>query len=498
MTPRELRKKVLERCRDDCVYYAETYVHIENKDDPNNLIIPLKLWDGQRNALLSIVMHRLNAILKARQLGITWLVLCEASRLLLCWSGRTVVALSRTEDEAKELVRRLAVIFRYMPELIAEDKNVPPGWCGPVFFAKTMDLTVTFPGEPESTFKAFPSSPNSGRSFTADLVILDEWAFQQWAEEIWKALFPVVNRTTGGRVIGLSTIERGTLFEEIFTNPDNGFNKIFLPWNTDPTRDKAWYMRTLAAMGEDKTLQEYPATVEEALTVPGGAFFPEVKKETHEREIEDAFWRLPVSRYACVDYGLDMFSVHWVAVNSAGKARVYREFDSANLTIGQACDAFRTQCAEERIASVLAPPDLWNREQVNGRSRAQLFSDGGMTLVKTSNDFAAGCAGLKSWLLPIKGEDPGLTFEKGAAPNLFRCLQKIQKDEKRPDVYAKQPHNLTHDIDSLRCFAVWWVYAPDSRAKKNKSSWEPDLFEDYENADEAGKAYLIEKYGDPF
>ncbi|MEG1276273.1 MAG: hypothetical protein RSD27_11400, partial [Ruthenibacterium sp.] len=208
MTPRELRKKVLERCRDDCVYYAETYVHIENKDDPNNLIIPLKLWDGQRNALLSIVMHRLNAILKARQLGITWLVLCEASRLLLCWSGRTVVALSRTEDEAKELVRRLAVIFRYMPELIAEDKNVPPGWCGPVFFAKTMDLTVTFPGEPESTFKAFPSSPNSGRSFTADLVILDEWAFQQWAEEIWKALFPVVNRTTGGRVIGLSTIER--------------------------------------------------------------------------------------------------------------------------------------------------------------------------------------------------------------------------------------------------------------------------------------------------
>ena len=27
--------------------------------------------------------------------------------------------------------------------------------------------------------------------------------------------------------------------------------------------------------------------------------------------------------------------------------------------------------------------------------------------------------------------------------------------------------------------------------------WEPDLWEDYENADEAGRAYLYQKYGGP-
>lgn len=495
MNLQELRQKTLEKCRTDPVFYVSSFVKIENKDDPAQLIVPFKLWEGQKKALVEIANNRLNVILKARQLGITWLVLSEASRLLLCWTGRTAVALSRSEDEAKELVRRLSVIFRNMPELVAEYGNVPEGWVGPVFSAKTMELTVSFPDGPESSFKAFPSSPNAGRSFTADLVLLDEWAFQQWADDIWKALFPVVNRTTGGRAIGLSTIDRGTLFEEVFTNPDNGFHKIFLPWNTDPSRDSAWYARTLAALGEDKTLQEYPATIEEALTVPGGAFFPEVKKETHEKD--DDFFKGSISRYCCMDYGLDMCSLHWVAVNSAGKARVYREFESPNLTIGEVCDAFRTQNAGEKLAGILAPPDLWNREQVGGRSRAQLFSDGGMTLVKTSNDFPAGCAGLKSWLR-VGPDGPGLTFEKGAAPNLFRCLQKIQKDDKRPDVYAKQPHNLTHAVDSLRCFCVWWVYAPETEEVKNKAVWEDDLYEDYDRADAAGKEYLLAKYGNPF
>ena len=167
-------------------------------------------------------------------------------------------------------------------------------------------MKIQFPKGPESTLKAFLSSPGAARGFTADLVILDEWAFQQFAEEIWASIFPVVNRPNGGMVIGLSTIKLGTLFEEIFTNPDNGFNKLFLPWYADPTRDKAWYNRTLGALGEDKTLQEYPASVEEALSVPGGVMFPEVKKETHETA-DDVPQR--ARRYVAIDYGLSLIHI---------------------------------------------------------------------------------------------------------------------------------------------------------------------------------------------
>ena len=36
------------------------------------------------------------------------------------------------------------------------------------------------------------------------------------------------------------------------------------------------------------------------------------------------------------------------------------------------------------------------------------------------------------------------------------------------------------------------------RLMGERAHWEDDLFEDYENADEQGKAYLISKYGNPF
>ena len=186
----------------------------------------------------------------------------------------------------------------------------------------------------ESKFQAFPSSPGVGRSFTANLIIFDEWAFQQFAREIWQGGFPTINRPNGGKVIGLSTIERGSLFEELFTDPDNGFNKIFIPWNADPRRDDEWYERTKRALG-DLITAEYPASIEEALTVPGGAYFPEVRRASHE-VAEPLEGKL--RRYVSIDYGLDMLSVHWIAIDLKGDAQVYREYDSPNMTITQAAE----------------------------------------------------------------------------------------------------------------------------------------------------------------
>lgn len=492
MTPNEIRQYEVDYCRDNILYYIKNYVHIEDKD-AEELIQPFSLWPAQEEAVESLISHRLNVLLKARQLGFSWLALAIASHLLRCWTGRTVIMLSRTEEEAKELIRRLAVIFRYMP-LIAEYNNIPPGWDGPVFKATALQLEILFPDGPVSVAKAFPSSPGAVRSFTADLLIFDEWAFQQFAREIWTSAYPSINRPTGGRFIGISTIERGSLFEEIFTDPDNGFNKIFIPWSADPRRDEEWYETSKRALG-DKMTQEYPATIEEALEVPGGAYFPEV---THKTHVTTKFPEGNVRNYVCIDYGLDMFSAHWVAVDEKGKGLVYREYDSPDKTIGQACDILQDLSKDEEIELWLAPPDLWNRSQVTGKSRALTFAEYGINLTKTLNKLEDGCAAMKEWLRPI-GDDnkASLQFLDGATPNLYRCLQKIQKDKHRPNVYAKEPHDLTHDVDSLRCFCVYWT-APASPSKgKADKKWTADMYEDYENASEADKLMLIKKYGEP-
>lgn len=446
-------------CKDHIDYFVDHYGHIEDKD-AEGVIIPFEMWKEQREALQMMHKSRLTCVLKARQIGFTWLALHEAAHMMLTTRGSTVIALSRREDEAQELIRRICVIFDNMPELVRREE-----WYGAKLDSTTMTATLTFPGGLESVIKAFPSAPGAGRSFTANLVILDEWGFQQYAREIWGAAFPTINRPTGGKVIGLSTIKRGSLFEEIWTGEGNNFQKIFIPWNADPRRTQEWYEQTKASIGEDLMHAEYPATPEEALMIPGGAFFPEVKDSTHITEwMPDA----PIQRYISLDYGLDALAALWHAVDARGRDTIYREVYQSGLIVHDAAIAIINASRGERINAIYAPPDLWNRNRDTGRSTAEIFNElfmkaGLPPMVRTSNDREQGWLDVKEWLRPVKetNEQTGeqkltarLQILNGSAPNLLRCLKGIQKDERNPNDAAKEPHELTHLPDSLRAFCA--------------------------------------------
>lgn len=496
LTMAEVRQIELDYCRDNIQYFIDTYGHIEDKD-AEELIQPFRMWKEQREALESIMNHRWNVILKARQLGFSWLVMHIVAHLLLTSSGKSAIGLSKTEEEAKELVRRLAVILRYMPQLVQEKDYEQRGWNGAVFRATALSLTIKFPDGTESTFKALASSPGAGRSFTVNLIVFDEWAFQQFAEEIWQGGFPTINRPSGGKVIGLSTIQRGSLFEQLFTDPDNGFNKIFIPWYADPRRDAEWYERTKRALG-DLITEEYPASIEEALMVPGGSYFPEVTRATHETDEYLGEKAVQVNRYCHIDYGLDMLSAHWTLVDSEGNTQTYRECDQSNLTASQAAQLLLKISADEYINGWLAPPDLWNRNRDTGKSTADIFAEYGISLIKVSNDMFNGCLLLKE-LLKVDEETGKCkhTFLKDTCPNAIRCLQKIQKDKTKPSIYAKEPHNLTHDVDSMRYFSVWWVTPAQKEKAKKKTKWPIDLIEDWKHANKEMKALMVKRFGEP-
>lgn len=459
-------------CRAHPDYFVERHCNIEDKDSAT-LLVPFRLWPMQRQALLELHEHRLNIILKARQLGITWLALAYAAYVLRFTPGSTVVALSRTEEEAKELVRRAGVLLGNMPALLRETP-----WEGPTWRASAMSAVVSHPDGRESVLKAFPAAMGASRSFTANLVILDEWAFQQFAREIWTAAFPTINRPTGGKVIGLSTIRRGTLFEDLWTAEDTGFHKIFLPWQADPRRTPAWYEQSCKALG-DLVLSEYPATPEEALTIPGGAYFPELKPEIH---LTDHMPAGNVKYYLSIDYGLDALAALWYAVDARGDAVVYRELYRSGLIVSEAAQAIAACSTGEPVTARFAPPDLWNRNRDTGRSTQEIFAACGLPLAMTSNDRVQGWLDVKEWLRPFDAvhEQTGQPYRtarlrllEGAAPNLWRCLRAIQKDERRPVDCATEPHELTHLPDSLRAFCAGRPCAPRVPARVEPKPFDP-------------------------
>lgn len=491
----EILRAEFDYCRNDVVYWANNYCVIEDKDSPE-IIIPFRGWEAQNQALCDFATFRLNLILKARQMGITWIALYFCTHDLIFNIGHTVVALSKTEDDAKELVRRMGVVLDNMPEILKG---------GGLTWKQTATSIFITDGKLTSTFKAFPASPSAGRSFTGNILLLDEWAFQEAAEEIWTSAYPTINRPTGGKVIGLSTIKKGTLFESLWIE-ENAFHKIFLSVFSDPRRTQEWYESTAKDLGV-KVKQEYPRTAEEALSNLGGSFFSEFDYSLHTC---DPF-KIPEdwTVYNTLDYGLDMFAHYKVAIDNDNVAYVFHEIYESGLIISEAADRVKlAELVEKEDGSVkdwykprlrLAPPDLWNRSQESGKSRALLFDEHGLELVKSNNDRQAGWLALKE-LLKERTAPNGERYVRlkifRTCRHLIRTLPQILIDEKNPDDCAKEPHELTHAPDALRYFAIYWTQPPETAAPK-KVKYRPDILQDYMNATEEERKLIIKKYGEP-
>ncbi len=467
----EARKEEYAYIKENPIYFIEEYVKIENKDGPSP-IVPFHLWPMQRQAVTSILSHRMNIILKARQLGITWLVLAIALHLMLTKEGASVVALSRTETEAKELVRRMSIMLSNLGAFVHTNSE---NWDWFTFKPKLGEIGIFKEGKPFSSFKVFASAGGAARSFTADLIIFDEWAFQKCAEEIWISGLPTVNRVGGGMVIGLSTMQQGTLFEKIWRH-NRRFNRIFLPWTADPSRDEAWYTRTKELMG-DLVLQEYPLTADEALSCPGGSFFSELKQNVH---ICNPF-PIPTSwrRYHSIDYGLDMLAGIWAAFDDEGNAYIYREIYESDLIIPVACSRMSTLENGEDIYARFAPPDLFGRSGETGKTRIEAFAENGFEFERASADREAGWSALKEWLrvyTDAEGKETSRLKIFSCCTNLIRTLFSIKTDKRRPSDCAREPHELTHAPDALRYLMVSRPNGGEAESPRDKWIAEAESF----------------------
>ena len=129
------QKAEWERCRRSPAYFMEH--HCQVYDATAWVWLPFGLWPAQREVLLDLEQHRLTVILKARQLGLSWLVVGWALWLMLFQPAATVLFFSKRDQEAVHL---LAFRLRGMldrlpdwlrPELIADnDHDVEVQWVG--------------------------------------------------------------------------------------------------------------------------------------------------------------------------------------------------------------------------------------------------------------------------------------------------------------------------------------------------------------------------------
>jgi len=239
--------------------------------------MPFRLWPAQAWVLWQFCLHRLIIILKARQLGISWLCCLYALWLVLFKRGQVVLLFSKGQRESVELLRRVGVLYERLPR-----------WLRLLLPRRTTNNTETMTWANGSSILSLPGT--GGRSFTASLVIVDEAAHIAQAREIYMAVKPTID--AGGQLIILSTANGlGNLFHQIWVKAEakaNGFTPIFLPWWTRPGRDAAWYEAQKAEYTDpDMIHQEYPATPREAFVASGRSRFHGSWIEAQEARVRE-------------------------------------------------------------------------------------------------------------------------------------------------------------------------------------------------------------------
>ena len=499
-----------EIAKKSCKHFIEWFVKIEDRDAVE-LAVPFTLWPNQVVALLSFINNRLNIVLKARQLGLTWLALAYAIWRMLFQPGYAVVAMSKREEDAKELARRVGFILKYLPPSIIREKKTGSKWNGLTWEATTLVVIINHPGKEPSIFNSLTSAQDSGRSLTASLVILDEWAFQQWAREIWAAAYPTINRPTGGQVIGLSTAKRMTLYEEIWRKATQGVNtfaRVFLPWNTDPRRTEEWYEQTKKDL-PNSYKAEYPNTPEEAFESADGIAFPEFSYDLHVIEpfkIPD-HWR----KWRAVDNGYtDSFAWYWYAVDEFGTVYIYREYTrepkDPKVSYSDQAKQVVLKTGPERVGFTVAGHDAWavhpltrSNNTPQGKSIIDFYIEGGVTdCLRAVTDRMFRKATYHEYLKPYYDENAEKITSKlkifNTCEKLIETLPQLLIDEKDPEKVMECAIDHWYDGAGYGLIA-YHSNRTELVSTTDYSGLEDDILEDLENADPKMREYILQKIG---
>jgi hypothetical protein len=266
-----------ERCSADFVYFTLNYVRIY--DATEKAWIPFELWPEQQDVAVDLTVEKLMVILKARQLGMTWLVLAYALWLMLFYPAATVLLFSLRDTEAVYLLSndRLRGMYKRLPSWLMMRHWVTDHKTGQQQY-EWIPRSITSDGghlwqlANDSIARAFPTS--AGDSYTATLAIVDEADLVPDLSALLLRVKPTIDG--GGQLFLVSKVNKAlptSEFKRIYRAAKaklNGWKSVFLAWWVRPARTPEWYAAQKADAesrigGTDDLFENYPATDIEAL-----------------------------------------------------------------------------------------------------------------------------------------------------------------------------------------------------------------------------------------
>lgn len=238
-----------------------------------------KDWYWQSQLVDDVMDHNAILILKARQLGATWVLAAICLWYMLFKPGSYCLLFSYNEEEAKEIIARVWTMYQSLPDylkhhvtLVSPERAEEP--------AEWIRVRHQGKGRRLSRIRALPATKKHGRSANATFIVMDEAAWAEYCRQIYTSANPAIAR--GGKIAVCSTAngvgnpetEEGNFFYVLYaTKEARKLYFIFLPWNLHPERDATWYEEVAMRLPEAVRNQEYPLNEHDAFILSGALYF---------------------------------------------------------------------------------------------------------------------------------------------------------------------------------------------------------------------------------
>jgi len=236
-----------QKCAKDPIYFAEKYIYIVNM---NEGLIPIKLYDYQKEIITSITNNRRVVVNTARQSGKTTSASAIILHYILFNEHKTVALLANKADAAREIMDRIQISYQNLPKFLQQ---------GVMEWNKgSIEL------ENGCKVLAAASSSSAIRGKAVAFLYIDETAFLENWDEFYASVYPTISSGKESKVLLTSTPKGMNHFYKICTeameiSPEaekagsnvgkNGFIYIEVKWDRVPGRDEKWKQDALASLG---------------------------------------------------------------------------------------------------------------------------------------------------------------------------------------------------------------------------------------------------------
>ena len=309
----------------------------------------------------------------------SWLAAGYALWSALFSGEKKILLISNKGENAIAFLDKVKYIYDNLPEFLKPNvykRNENVLWFGrEMKDGSIMGLN--------SAITSVASSPDAGRSESLSLLIIDEAAFNMYAEDIWKAASPAIS--AGGQAIIISTANGiANWFYKFWKEAekeDSAVKASFFGWRERPGRTEEWFAEIKKNLLPNQISQEFPDNVEEAFFQSNELSFygDDFKHSVHvsKNRLVPQIGSVIIRSH---DFG-NTPACLFAQVNKSGQLCILHEMQAFKPGIGTFAQSV-VKYSEENYKDYrfydIADPAGWHKSETDAKSCAQILRDNGL------------------------------------------------------------------------------------------------------------------------